>query len=218
MIITYCKKMKGRTNIKKCILWLLGIMFLTIILSVYSYHSLSDNLPTEAFTKQICESIKKRFGREAGYILFVDYSRSSCTNRLSIYDVDAEEYIHSGMVLHGNGRSSTASKPEFSNEIGSNCSSLGLFKVKEYGKMYRSNTPCFRLVGLDKTNNNALKRGILIHPCRMVTYLPIELPYINFPLTKACEGCFSVGDHTFITIRELAKEKKPMYVYSFYGF
>ncbi len=193
-------------------------LILFVLLAIGLFYFLSTGKqPSDEFTEQVCEQIKARCGTEDGYVIFVDYSKASCTNRMAIYDVNAKEYIHSGMVLHGKGRSSTASKPEFSNEIGSKCSSLGLFKVKEYGKMYRANTPCFRLIGLDKTNNNALKRGILIHPCLMIGYLPFELPYMNFPLSKASEGCFSVSNNTFNTIRELAKEKKPIYIYSYNG-
>ncbi len=137
------------------------------------------------------------------------------TNRMSIYDVEQRKYIYSGKVLHGKGNLSTTSKPEFSNEVGSKCSSLGLFKIGKYGRMHRIDLPCFKLTGLDRTNSNALKRGILIHPSVTASLLPIEVTHMNFPLTSACEGCISISFCSFEKIKQLAKQGKTMYVYSY---
>ena len=58
-----------------------------------------------------------------------------------------------------------------------------------------------KLKGLDNTNSNAEARGIFIHPCWIATLLPFNLPGMNFPLTKASEGCFAVSYHTYLMIK-----------------
>lgn len=68
--------------------------------------------------------------------------------------------------------------------------------------------------GLDSTNSNARKRGILIHPSIMASLLPYPKKGKNFPLTKSSEGCFSVSFHTFLKIKSL---KGPVYIYAFNG-
>ena len=135
------------------------------------------------------------------YVIYVDFSKSSCSDRLFIYDVGVEpELIYSGVVLHGCGGKSTPSKPEFSNEIGSNCSSLGEYTLEGTVRM-KNGMEAIKLKGWSDTNSNAEARNIYIHPCTMATLLPFNLPGLNFPLTKASEGCFAVSYHTYDVIK-----------------
>lgn len=135
------------------------------------------------------------------YEIVVDFSKPSCQDRLFIYKFREEaELIYSGVVLHGCGGNSTPSKPEFSNEIGSNCSSLGEFTLEGIVKM-KNGTEAIKLKGWSDTNSNAETRGIYIHPSIMATLLPFNLPGMNFPLTKASEGCFAVSYHTYRAIK-----------------
>lgn len=143
-------------------------------------------------------------------IILVDFTRSSCSDRLFIFK-DGHP-VYSGAVLHGNGKGNTPRKPVFSNEPGSKCSSLGLFKVT--GKRTMSNGyPCLTLQGLSPTNSNAEARGILIHPSKMVSLLPFELEGACFPLTNSSQGCFAVSYHTFKVIEKL---QSPIYLYAKY--
>ena len=135
------------------------------------------------------------------YEIIVDFSKPSCQDRLFIYKFNEEaDLIYSGVVLHGCGGKSTPSKPEFSNEIGSNCSSLGVFTVEGIVKM-KNGMEAIKLKGWSDTNSNAEKRCIYIHPSIMATLLPFNLPGVNFPLTKASEGCFAVSYHTYERIK-----------------
>lgn len=135
------------------------------------------------------------------YEIVVDFSRPSCEDRLFIYDLRSEaDLVYSGVVLHGCGGKSTPSKPEFSNEIGSNCSSLGEYTLEGIVRM-RNGMEAIKLKGWSDTNSNAEKRGIYIHPSKMATLLPFNLPGVNFPLTKASEGCFAVSYHTYEAIK-----------------
>ncbi len=154
-----------------------------------------------------------------GYEIVVDFSKPSCEDRLFIYkSYETAELVYSGVVLHGNGGNSTPSKPEFSNEIGSNCSSLGLFTLEGLVKM-KDGTEAIKLKGWDDTNSNAEIRGIYIHPCTMATLLPFNLPGMNFPLNNSSNGCFSVSYHTFNAIKyymklvNIGNDKMILYAY-----
>ena len=136
------------------------------------------------------------------YEIVVDFSKPSCEDRLFVYNVSEEaELVYSGVVLHGCGGNSTPSKPEFSNEVGSNCSSLGEFTLEGIVRM-RNGMEAIKLKGWSDTNSNAEQRGIFIHPSLMATLLPFNLPGMNFPLTKASEGCFAVSYHTYHFIKK----------------
>lgn len=148
-----------------------------------------------------------------GSLIIVNFRKPSMEDRLYIYNRKNMECIYTGAVLHGNGGKSTASTPEFSNKIGSKCSSLGLFKVSEESHT-KLGVPCLRLDGLSPTNSNARARGIVIHPSIMVTLTPFGIDGMNYPLTPESEGCFSVSWHTFLKIKHL---KRPIYLESYYG-
>lgn len=144
-------------------------------------------------------------------VIVVDFTKSSCSDRLVIFRNGRP--VYSGAVLHGNGKGNTPRTPKFSNESGSKCSCLGLFKVT--GTRTMSNGyPCMTLQGLDSTNSNAQSRGILVHPSILVSLLPFEVEGACFPLTDASNGCFAVSFHTFKVIEKL---QKPIYIYAKYN-
>lgn len=148
-------------------------------------------------------NVRSKYAKESNNIfeIVVDFSKPSCEDRLFIYDrYIGADLVYSGVVLHGCGGKSTPSKPEFSNEIGSNCSSLGEYTLEGIVKM-KNGMEAIKLKGWSDTNSNAEKRGIYIHPCIMATLLPFNLPGVNFPLTKASEGCFAVSYHTYEAIK-----------------
>lgn len=149
-------------------------------------------------------------------MILVDFSKPSCEDRLFIYDVSKDlDLLYSGVVLHGCGGKSTPSKPEFSNKIGSNCSSLGEYTLEGLVKM-SNGMEAIKLKGWSATNSNAEARGIYIHPSLMATMLPFNLPDVNFPLTNASKGCFAVSYHTFEAIKshlKLGKQShKPLLI------
>ena len=152
------------------------------------------------------------------YSIYVDFSRPSCQDRLWIVDGFRENILsYSGVVLHGCGGNSTPSKPEFSNEIGSKCSSLGVYRTDGFFKM-SNGIEAIRLIGLSESNSNAEQRGIFIHPCLLATLLPFNLKNVNFPLTNACEGCFAVSYPTYYKIKKYVKEHpKTTLLFAYYG-
>jgi len=95
------------------------------------------------------------------YCFLIDMSIPSGRNRFFVYDFQKKSIYLAGLVAHGCCNTSFISKPRFSNAANSGCSSLGKYKVGEFymGKYGKS----FRLYGLDNSNSNAFKRGVVIH-------------------------------------------------------
>ena len=154
------------------------------------------------------------------YEIIVDFSKPSCQDRLFIYKFYEEaDLVYSGVVLHGCGGNSTPSKPEFSNKIGSNCSSLGKYTLEGIVKM-KNGMEAIKLKGWDKTNSNAEARGIYIHTSLMATLLPFNIPKANFPLSNASKGCFAVSRHTYEKIKHYMRlvntGNNKMILYAYY--
>lgn len=107
-------------------------------------------------------------------LLYVNYAVRSNQERIWLVDIDSIQYnasghyeapyLHRGYVAHGEGGGSTEEAPVFSNKPGSQCSSIGLFKVSEFYITSTGKDPPYRLDGLDSTNSNIRKRGVVLHP------------------------------------------------------
>lgn len=103
-------------------------------------------------------------GYNDDYGILVDYGRHSFQKRLFVYDFNKGKVILNSLCAHGVGGASTVFRGDFSNNPGSHCSSLGHYRVGRNRNMYSKPVPAFEVHGLDKSNSNALSRGILIHP------------------------------------------------------
>ncbi|MGN1354480.1 MAG: murein L,D-transpeptidase catalytic domain-containing protein [Alloprevotella sp.] len=169
---------------------------------------------------RVDDDIKTIFSKNRiskGKAIYVDFSIPSGEKRLFIIDLDKQEVIYAGLVQHGCGGNSTAEKPEFSNRIGSKCSSLGLYRLGEISRMTKYPLDCIRLDGLSPTNSNARVRGIVIHPSVTLSLTPFPLKGVSLPLTPESEGCFAVSLKTFNTIKKLReKTVSPIYLYANY--
>ena len=148
--------------------------------------------------------------KDAKYICYVDFGKWSCFDRLYIYNVEKKRIVYSARVQHGIGGNSNIFKPEFSNRIGSNCSSLGLYRISCLSKM-SNGVECFRLKGLSPSNSNAAKRAILVHPGFGVSLIPVGL---LLPLTPESKGCFTVSIVTMLKLKACFK-KGNIYIYAY---
>ena len=75
----------------------------------------------------------------------VDFSKPSSTKRFVVYTPENTE-LFSCKCAHGQGGKSTRSKPEISNKVGSNCSSVGKFQI--VGFYVKGDIKYLRLKGL----------------------------------------------------------------------
>lgn len=162
-----------------------------------TYYTQIDQCPSFLDKKAL-----KQYCRDSGFntniCILVNYSIPSGKPRFFVYDFNKAKIIYRSRCAHGLGGGSTARKPVFSNSEGSKCSSLGKFVFIGTGSAHYKN--CFRLKGLDESNNNATQRGILIHSASIVSRFKL-LPWI--PLNRSCEGCFTITKGGLMKLHEI---------------
>ena len=123
------------------------------------------------------------------YLYFVDYGLSSTTPRGYVFDMQALTIVDGPfMVAHGRGSSSTrfGVPSRFSNESGSEATSLGLYLTQStYGFHGRTGGQSYASVGLQLLgvshgfNDNASARGVVAHGA----------PYVTSRAAGRSEGC-----------------------------
>ncbi len=143
-------------------------------------------------------------------VFLADMAIKSRYNRFYVYNVKNDSILHKGLVAHGKGSNTgTYGELQFSNVEGSNMTSLGNYKVGvdyvgRFGKSYK-------LHGLDKTNDQAFARYVVLHT---YTFMPHEeqlVPIIN------SEGCPMVSNETFKILENIIdNNKKPILLRIYY--
>jgi hypothetical protein len=138
------------------------------------------------------------------YCFFIDMSLKSGRKRFFVYDLEKNTVAYAGLVAHGSCNETFLSYPRFSNSPNCGCSSLGKYKVGELynGKYGKS----FRLYGLDNSNSNAYKRGVVIHGYDCVPDQEI------YPMVLCnSQGCPMVSYNFFDKLSRLIRQsEKPI--------
>ena len=161
----------------------LGIPVFSMISLFVSVLILSNIRPADISSKaQELKAYCIDNGYNADYGILVDFGRFSLQKRLYVYDFNKGKVIMNSLAGHGSGGNSSILRPDFSNAHGSHCSSLGHYRIVRERHMYnRPTVPAFELAGLDKTNSNALNRGILIHPAvGPLSWGCVTLPVVRY--------------------------------------
>lgn len=100
-------------------------------------------------------------GLNTNYCFLVDMQVPSGKDRFFVYDLHRDSIIASGLVAHGSGSRRFAVNPSFSNKNGSNCTSLGRYRI---GYPYRGHFGrSYKLYGLDSSNSQAFVRNVVLH-------------------------------------------------------
>ena len=158
-------------------------------------------------------------GYSTEYCLLVDYGRYSGRVRFFLWDFEKEKPVLKSLCAHGYGKGSTARKPMFSNEIGSFCSSLGHYRVgKEKTMSKPKGRKALLLYGRDKTNSNALYRGILIHPVSLPNFsiypllIPVKVHKVfGHKIRPKSEGCITIPFRKYSKVVETVESSsKPL--------
>lgn len=174
------------------------------ILNEMEFARLTDHVSEiKSFT-----SSSKCYNKKIAFL--VDMKIKSGKNRFFVYDLETNQILDQGLVAHGSG-SETGIKGDilqFSNVPNSNCTSLGRYTVeKSYTGVFGK---AFRLNGLDETNNNALKRAIVLHHYKEVPSEEQGYYIIN------SHGCPMVNEAFFKRLEKIidsSNSKIMMYVY-----
>ena len=130
--------------------------------SVPVQHTVKISAPV-SFTARLgdAKDFVQRNGYSMEYCFLIDMSIKSGKNRFFVYNLETNTVLMAGLTAHGSCNTQFISQARFSNAMDCGCSSQGKYKVGssymgEWGKS-------FRLYGLDNSNSNAFKRGIVIH-------------------------------------------------------
>lgn len=147
------------------------------------------------------------------FCFLMDLSIHSGKARFYIYNFKSKSITDSSLVCHGVGKNSSATKPNYSNEVGSNCTSLGKYKI---GKRAYSNWGIhvhYKLHGLEKTNSNAFKRQVVLHSYEYVSEVEI---YPNHLTMGWSLGCPVLSNNSMKRIDALLqKTKRPTLLWVF---
>lgn len=133
---------------------------------------------------------------KANFWAVVDFNRPSSQERLFIFDLRSQS-VKKYLVAHGK-KSGVELATVFSNVLGSNCSSLGVYKTAEtyIGKHGRS----LRIDGLDNTNSNARSRKVVVHSADYV--VP---DFKGTGRAGRSDGCFAVNPSVITEVIENLK-------------
>lgn len=136
-------------------------------------------------------------------VLMVNLAPHSGNFRLFAINLLNQDTLIKGLVAHGHCKSIEGRLANFSNDIGSNCSSLGRYEVG--GNYTGSFGNSFKLIGLDSCNSNAESRFVVLHSHSCI---PNEEQEDDICLS---EGCPTVSPEVLDQLEPLlANTQKPI--------
>jgi hypothetical protein len=144
-----------------------------------------------------------RKGYDTSFAFMIDMGMKSGKKRFFVMDLNTMTIVKRGMVAHGRGTSNFTFNKNYSNSAGSNCTSLGIYKV---GAQYKgSYGVSFKLMGLEGSNSNAFNRSIILHGMSCIPYGESEAPICQ------SEGCPSLSPAFLKEIAPIISSRhKPM--------
>ena len=166
-----------------------------------------DYLAFHKEAKVFCKT--EKFNED--YYFLIDLSIHSGKNRFFIVDLKTNKVITKNLVTHGScdvlsANKTKREKAKFSNEDNSHCSSNGKYKIGTRDASSWGIGVKYWLEGLEKTNNNAQNRVVVLHSWDAVANKEIYPKYS--PLSW---GCPAVSDNFMKILDEkLQKSKKPV--------
>ncbi len=143
------------------------------------------------------------------YVILVNMKKSSGQKRLYIYNRKNASLLYKALVTHGTGSFFNEYRLVFSNNPGSNATALGHYIIGN--KYFGSYGLSYNLLGLDSTNNNAMKRKIVMHSMPCVPELERHPDWI-------CNsyGCPAVSPKTLALVDNLlskSEAKNMLWIY-----
>lgn len=192
-----------------------NLVFLSLLL-LFSCDSKSQEVSKNSRKSIPSEKIVqiKNFVKDTKYnqdlVIFINFRIPSNKFRFFIYDLKNDKILEKAIVAHGSGSVVKGSNDlVFSNVENSYQSSLGKYQIGSsyvgaFGKSYR-------LIGLDKTNSNASKRAIIIHPYYCISDVETQ------NLACLSLGCPMLSPNFFkVAEKYIDGSKKPIILYAFY--
>lgn len=154
----------------------------------------SINIAAVEYTFKGLKAIQDSLHETFKYVAIIDYSKPSTEKRFYLIDLTDCSILSSDYVCHGK-HSGENFATQFSNEMKSNKTSLGFYKLSEM--YYGEHGLAIRMDGLDQGfNDNARERSIVMHSATYADPAVItELGRLGRSL-----GCPTLPMHTFQAI------------------
>ncbi len=114
----------------------------------------------------------EKYHYDQSVCFLIDMSLPSGQNRFFVYDLQKDTLENSGLVTHGNCNRYWLDGRKYDNTVGCGCTSLGKYKV---GNSYSGKFGlAFKLYGLDKTNDKAFARYVVLHSHSCVPEIEVK--------------------------------------------
>lgn len=144
------------------------------------------------------------------YCFLVDMHMPSGKNRFFVYNLETDSVEIAGLVSHGKGSENGSEDLSFSNKPNSYCTSLGRYKI---GRSYNGDFGLsYKLMGLDKTNNKAFTRSVVLH-----SYNGVPNKEVYPALICVSEGCPTVSPEFLSQVKTyLDASQQPILLWIYY--
>lgn len=194
------------------------LLFLTGIVSCQTQES-SQNSREALFSRLQLKADSafvycKKNKMDTTFCILIDMKIHSGRNRIFVWNFAEKTVTRTGLCCHGSGEESTGAKPVFSNKAGSNCTSLGKYKIGIRSYSQYGIKAHYKLHGLEKSNSNAFQRIVVLHshtPVPEKEIYPFHLP-MGWSL-----GCPVVSNEMMKYLDSLLKNsKKPVLLWIYY--
>lgn len=169
--------------------------------------SLNGLLSFDVFAKSL-EGFK-RYNPQKSVIAICDFTKPSSKERFFVIDLNSKKLLYHSLVAHGK-NSGELMATSFSNQPGSLKSSLGFYKV---GSPIQSpkHGLALTLYGLEKsTNDNALKREIIIHGAEYVSEQFVQ----QYGRLGRSFGCPAIPFSLMKDVADTLKNGALLYIYA----
>lgn len=173
---------------------------------------ISDEITNQRLKKQV-DSLKAFITKKPEYnneiAFFIDMKIESGKSRFFVYHLKENKITDQGLVAHGSGsETGIENQLKFGNIPNSNTTSLGKYSighdyVGKFGKAYK-------LYGLDKSNDKAFERYIVLHYYHKVPYEEQIAPICN------SLGCPMVNEKFFNRLEKILDNTNKKVLLSIY--
>ena len=156
-------------------------------------------------------------GFDLEHAVLIDFGRHSGKNRFFVWNFAENKVEIESLVAHGYGNTGFESSNQeiiFSNTPNSYTSSLGKYKLGARAPSKWGINIHYKMHGLEKTNNKAFERYIVLHSFE---YVPEEEVYPAYLPMGFSQGCPVVDNETMREVDVLLKtKKKPVLMWIYY--
>ncbi len=153
-------------------------------------------------------------GMNTDFCLLADMGVHSGRKRMWVWDFRKGAAALSSLCCHGCGQGGTGAKPVFSNVPGSNCTSLGKYRL---GARSWSNWGIhvhYKMHGLEPTNDKAFERIVVLHSFSPVP--DVEIHPFHLPMGWSL-GCPVISDSAMAAVDSMMqKSAKPVLLWIYY--